>query len=1029
MIHSKIKFRDKEDIMRLRGYVMVMLVGFLLVVSDSVYAFEEWNYGSTSGMQTFEANLSGEYRIEVWGSQGGGNGGKGGYVSVKTSLLKGDVLNIFVGNTSGYNGGGGGSAVGGGATDVRLNGLSLSDRLVVGAGGGGGIGGTDGGTGNGAGGASVGSSAGIAGSNGGGGGRSYDYTYDTGYWQDTGYWETYYDGSYEVTSSSYSLSGWNCSGLLSDGTYSCWRYTPKSRWVSTGQQFVKTGTATQSGLPGNGGSNFVKSGLVVESTQSGVNVSNGRVKITQLVVPPTLEFGSVGTEYKRSIVVTFNVTKGTNDVAYYILPDGTRVNGQLSGTFTVVDDGTYAVRVVDVQGYETTKSIVINRIDRDGPSGNISLSSSMWGGSNDKPIDVLITGIVDSRIGIKDVVTPRGVVDLTGKTSYTYRVDQNGVLSFVLRDKLGNETVKTISVTNFDGVVPVMDLSFNGKLNTPYRSFDMLVNATDGLSGLDYVDYQFYSGVSPVIGNYKRLTDLTKKLESPILDGTYGIDFIVVDKAGNRLSKSFSKSYIIDRTAPTFDVQVPSGWAKSKRVKVVNIVDANLSHSVYLAEGVYTGADYVGSFRSTTSNELEWMQDVSTDQISLTLTDAAGNYTTKVVNVTGLDGYRPNSPTILLDSLLWSKAGLGFKLVDNGDTGLVANRSGVEKMQYSFDQVTWVDYSVGASLPEHLKGMVDVYARSIDRAGNISNVVSVVAKIDDTPPVFESIRIEEIGGKNFLVASAVDIHSGLATSPYRFEKRIEGVRGYGSLRTWGTSSSVEIVDDVPNALYVFRSFVRDLNGNEAVSGEVGYVSVPKVTSYIDPKKSNNVTFTLDRALDVDDGVAVEIYRSGKLLSTIVSGDTFEDFNLSYEKAYNYEFVAVADFGGSKLRSVPLKVGIETGIPELLFELERGEIRKTVFSDVVSVAGKLTYRSGGLFDVVVVDSVGNKLVSTKVEVYAFEPSKFVLEVDTGSLPDRRIKIDMIQGGELALGDVMEYDILDAKLVSEDIGSSLTQYMYN
>lgn len=1017
--------------MKLRVYLGFVVVLLLLNVSDTALAFEEWNYGSTGSTQTFEVDVSGEYRIEVWGSQGGGNGGKGGYVSVKTNLLKGDVLNIFVGNTSGYNGGGGGSAVGGGATDVRLNGLSLSDRLVVGAGGGGGVGGTDGGTGNGAGGASVGSSAGIAGSNGGGGGRSYDYTYDTGYWQDTGYWgqTTDYENVIWTTGIGSCPSGYNNAGNWGDGSgYACWKYGTKSYWVSTGQQFVKTGTATQSGLSGNGGSNFVKSGFVVESILSGVNVSNGRVKITQLVAPPEITFGSVGEDYVRSLDVTFTLGKGTNDVSHYFLPDGTRVDGILSGTFNVVADGTYTVRAVDVLGFESSKDIVIDRIDREGPSGNISLSSNTWGGSNDKPLDILISGISDNKIGIKEIVTPRGVVNMEGKNSYTYRVDRNGVTTFILRDKLGNETTKSIVVSNYDDGAPGMILEFNGKLNTPYRSFDMLVNARDGLSGLDYVDYQFYSGVSPVIGNYKRLTDFTKKLESPLLDGTYGIDFTVVDRAGNKLSSSFSKSYIIDRTAPTFDVQVPSGWAKSKRVKLVNIVDANLSHGVYLAEGVYTGDDYAGSFRSTTSNELEWMQDVSKDQISLTLTDAAGNYTTKVVNVTGLDGYRPNSPTIVLDSLLWSKAGLGFTLIDKGDTGDVTHRSGVEKLQYSFDQVEWFDYSVGAKLPEDKKGLVTLYARAVDKAGNVSDVVSAVAKIDDMPPVFDSIKVETIGDKNFVVVNAVDIHSGLDLSPYRFEKRIEGVRGYESIRNWGSVPNVEIVDDVPNALYVFRAFARDLNGNEALSREVGYVSVPEVIESVDSKKSNNVTFTLGRSLGVGDGVSVEVYRSGRLLKRIISGDTFEDFNLDYEKTYNYEFVTVAEFGGETLRSKPFKLSVETGLPELSFELFDGDVRKTVFSDVVNLRGVLTYRTGGKFDIDVKDSNGRTLLSKIIDVVPYVSNKFDYEVDVSDVTDSRLSVSVVQGGTGVLDQDIELEIVDVDVRYEDVGSSLIQFIY-
>lgn len=75
-----------------------------------------------------------------------GIGANGAFVVGTLSVTAGNVLNIFVGGTGsipigGFNGGGAGSTSaggGGGASDVRLNGTSLSDRVLVAGGGGGG---------------------------------------------------------------------------------------------------------------------------------------------------------------------------------------------------------------------------------------------------------------------------------------------------------------------------------------------------------------------------------------------------------------------------------------------------------------------------------------------------------------------------------------------------------------------------------------------------------------------------------------------------------------------------------------------------------------------------------------------------------------------------------------------------------------------------------------------------------------------------------------------------------------------------
>ena len=109
--------------------------------------------------QTFTAPLSGRYKLEAWGAQGGSYnssyyGGYGGYSTGIVFLNKNEKLKIYVGGTAtssigGYNGGGKGSSYvgisgGGGATHIaRVSGLlsTLSekrDNILIVAGGGGG---------------------------------------------------------------------------------------------------------------------------------------------------------------------------------------------------------------------------------------------------------------------------------------------------------------------------------------------------------------------------------------------------------------------------------------------------------------------------------------------------------------------------------------------------------------------------------------------------------------------------------------------------------------------------------------------------------------------------------------------------------------------------------------------------------------------------------------------------------------------------------------------------------------------------
>lgn len=95
-----------------------------VTVVQSVY-----NFSYTGAGQTFTAPVAGNYKVELWGGQGGSaGGGKGGYTSGNIYLDAGTTLYPFVGqgssvtsNGSTFNGGtaSGGGYPGGGATDIR----------------------------------------------------------------------------------------------------------------------------------------------------------------------------------------------------------------------------------------------------------------------------------------------------------------------------------------------------------------------------------------------------------------------------------------------------------------------------------------------------------------------------------------------------------------------------------------------------------------------------------------------------------------------------------------------------------------------------------------------------------------------------------------------------------------------------------------------------------------------------------------------------------------------------------------------
>lgn len=276
--------------------------------------------------------------IEVWGAQGGGFGGLGGYAKGRLAVTPGETLKVYVGQQpsaaiGGWNGGGDGDTVsspaygGGGAADVRQGGTALGDRkIVAGAGGGGRAstgsypgavgGGTTGGTGTNKGGGGT-QSAGGGGSTGGTGG-------------------------------SLGQGGAGASGLGSGG----------------GGGFYGGGGSLYGG---GGGSGYV-GGVTGGSMSSGVRSGHGAVVITVVSVPPNAPILEAIPTFDRATVQRFGWTfsdpnegdsQSKFDLQYRPVGGGawTAVTGTTPNQFWDAPAGTFAagdyewqVRAYDAQG-------------------------------------------------------------------------------------------------------------------------------------------------------------------------------------------------------------------------------------------------------------------------------------------------------------------------------------------------------------------------------------------------------------------------------------------------------------------------------------------------------------------------------------------------------------------------------------------------------------------------------------------------------------------------------------------------------
>ena len=175
MEEQNITFIKQKKLTEMLVLFVVLFTSFLLTNIENVYAEnQKFEFNYTGDYQTFTAEKSGTYKIQLWGAQGGASrednrvstvrvGGYGAYTAGMIELNKGQTIYIYVGGKGqdgvksgyakgGYNGGGRGdydhsddegAGAGGGATDIRLTPgvwndfASLKSRIMVAAGGGG----------------------------------------------------------------------------------------------------------------------------------------------------------------------------------------------------------------------------------------------------------------------------------------------------------------------------------------------------------------------------------------------------------------------------------------------------------------------------------------------------------------------------------------------------------------------------------------------------------------------------------------------------------------------------------------------------------------------------------------------------------------------------------------------------------------------------------------------------------------------------------------------------------------------------
>ena len=297
---------------------------YLECIKEDENVRKVWNYDYTGGEQTFTAPVTGTYKLETWGAQGGSYsttffGGYGGYSNGQVNLQAKEKIYINIGGqgnaqTGGYNGGGNvndgdyGKA-GGGATHIALTSGKLAsfinkvESMIIVSGGGGGAANRGFGYGDGNGGAG----GGIIGNNGESVNHTngYGYAYGTGGSQTTGGRMIWIKGTADNTQ--------ECRGSFGSGYGSL---SSVKVAAGGGGGFYGGGASGHGGA--GGGSGYIGNSLLTEKTMYCYNCTESNETSTKTIsttctsATPTSACAKSGNGYAR-ITLTSSPTSITTD--------------------------------------------------------------------------------------------------------------------------------------------------------------------------------------------------------------------------------------------------------------------------------------------------------------------------------------------------------------------------------------------------------------------------------------------------------------------------------------------------------------------------------------------------------------------------------------------------------------------------------------------------------------------------------------------------------------------------------------------
>ncbi|MFB5268100.1 OmpL47-type beta-barrel domain-containing protein [Paenibacillus enshidis] len=437
--------------------------------------------------------------------------------------------------------------------------------------------------------------------------------------------------------------------------------------------------------------------------------------------------GKVNTDVTVNITGGGDSLSGVSRTEYSLVGAQTAGWSAVTGSFRVTAEGqtTVSARTIDNAGNISSTATTVVTIDRTGPGKpTITPSSTL----SNQTVTVQIAPAGDADMNYTEYRLSGAITQTWQRYSGSFSLPSvEGETVIVARsiDMAGNvsgENTAKVLLDMTKPTSPMISLNPSGKVTS-----DVTANITPGTDTLSGVKITEYALAGATVADWKAYSGPIKVTS----EGQTTVSARTVDNAGN-ISSVRTAVIHIDKTGPAKPAIVPSKILSNAAipVEIVPAADSDLRGTEYKLDGAVTQnwQTYSGRF-SVPAVEGE-------TTITARSFDDVGNLSAVSTASVQIDTTKPTNPVITTDPIGKAASDVSVSITPGTDAF-----SGVAKTEYALSGAENADWKeVKSPFTITAEGETVVRARTIDKAGNFSDVIEEIIRIDRTSPGLPEIQ-------------------------------------------------------------------------------------------------------------------------------------------------------------------------------------------------------------------------------------------------------------------------------------------------